>query len=98
MIEHLVLFGLQPEVDEATLAEMVKATRVRLAEIPGVVSVRAGTNVEASSEWPFFLSVEVASMDDLEAYRVHPLHVSYVEEVIKPNTTARMAVDFETGV
>ena len=34
-------------------------------------------------------------MEALEAYRVDPLHVAYVDSVIKSFTTDRKALDFE---
>ena len=95
MILHLVFFKLTPEVDDAKLGEMIEATRSQLGAISHVRSVQSGRNVEPDGEWPFFLSVELESMEALEAYRVDPLHVAYVESVIKPFTTDRKALDFE---
>ncbi|MFT4638449.1 MAG: hypothetical protein ACI8T1_001770 [Verrucomicrobiales bacterium] len=96
MIVHLVLFKLKPEVDEAKLEEMIQATRTQLAAISVVLDVRAGRNVDPSSDWPFFLSVEVESIETLAIYRDDPLHVAYVDQVIKPYTTERQALDYVT--
>jgi hypothetical protein len=96
MIVHLVLFKLKPEVDEAKLEEMIQATRTQLAAISVVLDVRAGRNVDPSSDWPFFLSVEVESIETLAIYRDDPLHMVYVDQVIKPYTTERQALDYVT--
>ena len=95
MILHLVFFKLVPEVDEAKLEEIIQTTRTQLAAISTVQSVQAGRNVEPDDEWPFFLSVTLDSMEALSAYRVDPLHVHYLETVIKPFTCDRKALDFE---
>jgi len=95
MILHLVFFKLKPEVDDAKLGEIIETTRTQLGAISHVSRVQAGRNVEADGEWPFFLSVELESIEGLEAYRVDPLHVAYVDSVIKPYTTGRKALDFD---
>lgn len=94
MILHLVLFKLKPEVDAAKLDEMVAATRRELARISTVLSVKAGANVDPESDWPFFLVVEVESMEDLALYRDDPIHVDYVNAVIKPFTSERLGLDY----
>jgi hypothetical protein len=95
MIFHLVLFKPRPEVDDAKLEWMMRQTRSQLLKISGVLSVRCGKRVEPGSEWSFFLSVEVDSLDKLRLYASDPVHLKFVEEVIKPNVTDRLALDYE---
>ncbi|HET9523545.1 MAG TPA: Dabb family protein [Terrimicrobiaceae bacterium] len=95
MIYHLVLFKLKPEVDEAKLEWMMRETRIQLLRIPEVLSIRCGKRVDSNMEWPFFLSVELDSMEKLNLYAEDPNHVKFVEEVIKPNITERLALDYE---
>ncbi len=97
MIHHLVFFKLKPEVTDAKLEEIIRATRSQLTKIPEVLSVRSGRNVDSESEWPYFLAVEVESMEKLAIYRDDPQHIKFVEQVIKPNTAERLALDYETG-
>ncbi|MBT8044908.1 MAG: Dabb family protein [Verrucomicrobiae bacterium] len=96
MIQHVVFFKLKPEVDSHKLEEMIRSTRSMLLKIPEVLSVRSGRNIDTKAEWPFFLSVEVESLEKLRMYIEDPVHLKYVETVIKPNTSARFALDFET--
>ncbi|NCF87486.1 MAG: hypothetical protein GWQ08_18520 [Verrucomicrobiaceae bacterium] len=95
MILHLVFFKLNPEVDDAKLGEIIETTRSQLGAISHVSRVQAGRNAVPDDEWPFFLSVELESMEALEAYRVDPLHVAYLDSVIKPFTKDRKALDFD---
>lgn len=97
MIHHLVLFKLKPSVDEERIEWMMRETRIQLLKIPEVLSVRCGKRVDPDSDWPFFLAVEIESLDKLALYAADPHHVKFVEEVIKPNTIARMALDYETA-
>ena len=96
MINHLVLFKVKPDVDEAKIEWMMRETRIQLLKIPEVLSIRCGKRVDPAAEWPFFLAVELDSMEKLPLYLEDPNHVKFVEEVIKPNITARLALDYET--
>lgn len=96
MIHHVVFFKLKPEVDDHKLEEMIRSTRSMLLKIPEVLSVRSGKNIDPSAEWPFFLTVEVETLEKLRMYVDDPVHLKYIETVIKPNTSARFALDFQT--
>ncbi len=96
MIYHVVFFKLKPEVDEPKLDEIIRTTRSMLLKIPEVLSVKSGRNIEPGSEWPFFLAVELETLEKLRIYKEDPMHLKYVETVIKPYTTARFALDFQT--
>lgn len=95
MIYHLVLCKLAEGVDEERLEWMQRQTRLRLLKIPEVLSVRSGRNLEDEGEWPFFFAAEFYSTDQLAAYAEHPVHVQFLEEVIKPHTTECKVLDFE---
>ncbi len=95
MIHHLVLFKLKPEVDEERIEWMMRETRIQLLKIPEVCSVRCGKRIEADLEWPFFLAVEVESLDKLRLYRDDPVHQKFVREVLEPHITGRLALDHE---
>lgn len=95
MVFHLVLFKLKPEVTPEKLEEIMMKTRSQLLKIPVVRSIKCGKKIVKQDEWPFFLAVELETMDKLEMYREDPIHIKFVEEVIKPNTTARLALDYE---
>ncbi|CAN5740751.1 hypothetical protein BH09VER1_BH09VER1_10680 [soil metagenome] len=96
MISHLVLFKLKPDVDDEKIEWMMRETRIQLLKIPEVLSVRCGKRVEDAMDWPFFLCVEIENREKLELYASDPHHVKFVEKVIKPNITERLALDYET--
>jgi hypothetical protein len=95
MVHHLVLFKLVAEADDERVEWMMRQTRIRLLKIPEVLSVKCGKRIDLAGDWPFFLSVDVENMERLAIYRDAPHHVKFLEEVIRPYTTERLAVDFE---
>ncbi len=95
MIHHLVLFKLKPGVDDEKIEWMMRQTRILLLKIPEVLNVKCGKPLLADAPWPFFLSVDVESTEKLAIYREDPNHVKFLEEVIRPNTTERLSVDYE---
>ena len=95
MVHHIVLFKLKPDVTSEKLEEMMRQTRISLLKIDEVLSVKCGKNVDPKSEWAFFIAVDVESMEKLAIYREDAVHIKYVEEVIKPNTIDRVALDYE---
>jgi len=95
MIHHVVLFKLKPEVADETVEWMMRETRMQLLRIPEVLSVRCGKRVEGGNDWPFFLAVEVENTEKLALYLADANHVKFVEQVIRPNITERLALDYE---
>ncbi len=95
MVHHLVLFKLKPGVGDDGVEWMMRQTRIHLLKIPEVLNVKCGKRITPDSEWDFFLSVDVESMEKLAVYRDDPNHVKFVENVIRPNTVDRLAIDYE---
>lgn len=96
MIQHVVLFKLKPELDAEKIDWMLRETRIQLLKIHGVRGLRCGYRTDSTMEWPFFLLIELDSLEKLAAYMNDPVHVRFVAEVIKPNITERLALDFQS--
>lgn len=95
MVHHIVLFKLKPEVTPAKLEEMMMNTRMYLLKIPEVLSIKCGKKIDPKCEWPFFIAVDFESTDKLSIYRDDSIYLKFIEEVIKPNTSERLALDYE---
>ena len=95
MIHHVVYFQLKPEVDAAMLEELVRSSRSLLLRIPEVLSVRSGRNLDPASQWRFFVSIEVNSMDKLRITLDDPFFLKFTEKHIKPNTLSEFSLAFE---
>lgn len=96
MVHHLIFCKLQPEVSPEKLDEILRSTRSQLAKVPQVLSVRSGRNVDPDSPWHFFVCVELESMEKLAIYRDDPIHIKYLERILKPWTVERQTHDFVT--
>jgi hypothetical protein len=95
MIHHVVYFQLKPEVEAATVEELVRTSRSLLLRIPEVMSVRSGRNLDPASQWGFFLAIEVDSLEKLRITLDDPFHLKFIEKHIKPTTVGSFAMSFE---
>ena len=95
MIHHIVLYKLKPEVTPARVEEMMMNARMQLLKIPEVQTIKCGKRIDPELPWPFFIAIDFESMDKYEIFREDSIHVKFQEEVIKPNTTDSLVLDFE---
>lgn len=95
MIHHVVFFQLKPEVGPSILEDLVRNSRSLLLKISEVLNVRSGRNVDPKSQWTFFFSIEVESLDKLAIVLDDPYHLKFVEKWVKPHTSAHFTMDFE---
>lgn len=95
MIHHVTYLQLNDDLAPGTLEEMVRASRTWLLKIPEVLSVRSGRNLDPESQWQFFYSYEVDSMEKLALVADDPFHLKFIEKFIKPHTTKRFGMTFE---
>ena len=96
MIDRIVFYKLRADVDESRLEQMVRSTRSILLKIPEILSVHSGRNVDPESQWPFFVSFEVESLDKLRMVEEDGLFLRFLRDVVEPNTDAEEAFNFET--
>lgn len=100
MIRHIVMFSFKDEAEGCTKAENVQKTKEMLDALPGKIDkIRAQTvavNADAASKENFDLVLvsDFDSLEDLQAYQVHPDHVA-VGTFMRPRRIARACVDFE---
>ncbi len=95
MIHHIVLYKLKPEVTPARVEEMMMNTRMQLLKIQEVLSIKCGKRVDPELPWPFFIAIDFESMDKQAIFREDSIYIKFVEEVIKPNTSEYLALDYE---
>jgi len=79
----------------ARIEEMMMNTRMQLLKIPEVLSIKCGKRIDPDLPWPFFIAIDFESMDRFEIFREDPIHVKFMEDVIKPNTAESLVLDFE---
>lgn len=95
MIHHVVYIQLKPEVDKAMMEELVRTSRSLLLKIPEVLGVRSGRNLDPTSQWQFFFSIEVDSREKLRITEDDPYHLKLMEKYLKPNMVSHFIMDYE---
>lgn len=94
MIKHIVFFKLKDRSPES-VAATVAVLRNMEGKIPQLLSIEVGTDILRSERsFDIALVTTVASLEDLQAYQVHPVH----KEVIAHMNEVRdesVAVDYE---
>lgn len=95
MIAHIVLFKLK----EPT-AENVALVRDKLlsmdGKVPMLLQLEVGVDVIRSERsYDVALYTRFASLEDLQAYQVHPYHAGEVVPVMKANCASIVAADYE---
>ncbi len=95
MIAYLTLFKLKEEVTEEELETLMSKTRVQLLRVPEILSVKTGKRVNPGDQWPWFVLIEVESMDKLTIAQDDPNYIKFREEVIKPHIAEQDATAFE---
>lgn len=96
MITHIVLFKLK----EPTAENMALAKEKLLSmdgKIPMLQQLEVGVDVIRSERsYDIALYTKFASLEDLQAYQVHPYHAGEVVPFMKANCTASVAADYES--
>jgi hypothetical protein len=98
MIRHVVSWKLNA-VDDAGRAaafEEISAVLNPLpASIPQIQSLRVARNIAfPESNWDVVLIADYDTVEDLQAYQVHPDHVA-ASAVVRSHVAQRASVDFE---
>lgn len=95
MITHIVFFKLK-ERSEAVVSETVNVLRNMEGKIPQLRYIEVGVDVlHTERSYDIALITKFDSLDDLQAYQVHPVH----QEVIQHMNNVRessVAVDYES--
>ena len=94
MLVHIVQFKLKPEATERQIQRIIDDAKEKLTQIPGVQNLRAGKSIKDEEEFKVCLYMELPDQAGLQAYREHPIHVEYVQEVLGPVREQIKGYDF----
>ena len=99
MYSHIVIFWTKPEIANAA-DELIAGAERYLKPIPGLVHFHVGKAVPSprpvvDSTYQVALNTMFVSREARDAYRAHPLHKQFEEEVLKKNYLRCVVFDFE---
>ncbi len=98
MFRHVVMFrwsedGVSDETKTAIAAGLDK-----LAGLPMTLGYHHGPDAGVSDgNWDYVAVGDFATVEDYKAYAVEPGHVALITDLIKPNISARAAVQYDVG-
>lgn len=96
MITHLVFFKLSDPTPENMAATRAKLLSME-GQIPLLRHLEAGMDIIRSERsYDVALITRFDSMDDLQAYQVHPYHAGEVIPFMKSVCSSIIAVDYES--
>lgn len=94
MIKHIVFFKLKDRSPEQ-VAETVAVLRGMEGRIPQLISIEVGADlIHSERSFDIALVTVVASMEDLQAYQVHPAHKEVIAHINEVKELS-VAVDYE---
>ncbi|WP_310832606.1 Dabb family protein [Paenibacillus pedocola] len=94
MIKHIVFFKLKDRSPES-IAATVAVLQNMEGKIPQLISIEVGTDVVRSERsFDIALVTVVASLEDLQAYQVHPAHKEVIAHINEVKEVS-YAVDYE---
>lgn len=99
MFSHVVIFWTDP-ADPKAADELLAGVNKYLLPIPGVLHFHAGRMVPShrpvvEQSYQVALNLVFANKPAQDDYQVHPLHVEFVEKVLKPLVKKVTVYDFE---
>ncbi|MBI3851984.1 MAG: Dabb family protein [Verrucomicrobia bacterium] len=99
MFSHIVIFWTDPAQPNAT-DELLAGADKYLKPIPGVLSFHVGKMVPShrpvvEQSYQVALNLVFADKQAQDDYQTHPLHVEFVEKVLKPFVKKVLVYDFE---
>ena len=99
MFSHVVIFWTDPKNPKAA-DELIEGANKYLKPIPGILTYHVGKMVPShrpvvEQTYQVGLNVIFANKQAQDDYQVHPLHIDFVEKVLKRVCTKVMVYDFE---
>jgi hypothetical protein len=96
MVTHIVLFKLENPSSESLAVTRAKLLSMK-GEIPQLRHLEAGIDVIRSERsYSIALVTEFDSLEDLQAYQVHPYHADVVVPHMKSVCSSIVTVDYES--
>lgn len=101
MVRHIIMFKLKDFSDPSEKLEMAIKVKNELEKLKEKIEVikflEVGINVEPLPfAYDIVLNTDFETMEDLNAYRIHPAHKAFIE-FNKDFSVSKVSVDFITN-
>ncbi|MBR6452554.1 MAG: Dabb family protein [Lachnospiraceae bacterium] len=99
MVKHVILWTLRDRYSGAEIEEIKKGIKKGLeglkGQIPGLLDIKVITKPLVSSNCDVMLDASFENEAALNAYSIHPAHVTVANEQVRPFTASRICMDYE---
>ncbi len=96
MFRHVVMFRWSEDGVSDDTKAAISAGLDRLADLPATQAYKHGPDAGVSDgNWDYVVVGDFANVDDYQTYATDPGHVALIADLIKPNISARAAVQYE---
>jgi len=100
MVKHIILWKLNSELTEDQKADIKQNIKAGLeglkGRIPGLIDIKVNINPLPTSNVDLMLDSSFESFEALKAYAIHPEHVAVADSRVRPNTSQRSCMDYES--
>lgn len=96
MVKHMIIWKLKEDVDkESVSADIKTALEGLVGKIEGLTEMHILTEKLPSSSGDIMMDSTFESVESLQNYQKHPLHVEIANSKVRPNVDTRLSFDYE---
>ena len=97
MVKHMIIWKVKTELAEreARVAAVKEALEGLVGQIDGLLEMHILTQGLPSSAGDVMMDSLFTSVDALNAYQAHPLHVEIANGLVRPIMEQRLSFDYE---
>lgn len=100
MVKHIILWKLNSDLTEVQKADIKQNIKTGLEElkgrIPGLIDIHVNISPLPTSNVDLILDSSFESFEALKAYAIHPEHVAVADNLVRPYTSQRSCMDYES--
>lgn len=96
MVKHMIIWKLKENIDKEAVANDIKTSLEGLVgKIEGLRDMHILTEKLPSSSGDIMMDSTFESVEALQSYQKHPLHVEIANGKVRPNVDTRLSFDYE---
>ncbi len=96
MVKHMIIWHLKDDVNKESAAKDIKVSLEGLVgKIEGLTEMHILTEKLPSSSGDIMMDSTFESVEALQNYQKHPLHVEIANGKVRPNVDTRLSFDYE---
>lgn len=96
MVKHMIIWHLKDDANkESTVKDIKVSLEGLVGKIEGLTEMHILTEKLPSSSGDIMMDSTFESVEALQNYQKHPLHVEIANGKVRPNVDTRLSLDYE---